>query len=29
MSRFFVNPSDIDGRHIYITDKSDLHEEGR
>ena len=25
MSRFFVNPSDIDGRHIYITDKSDLH----
>ncbi|MFR8235901.1 MAG: RsmE family RNA methyltransferase [Anaerovoracaceae bacterium] len=25
MSRFFVSPSDIDGRYIYITDKDDLH----
>lgn len=25
MSRFFVEPSDIQGRYIYITDKNDLH----
>lgn len=25
MSRFFVKPSDIDGKYIYMTDKQDLH----
>lgn len=25
MNRFFVEPSDIDGKYIYVTDKGDLH----
>ena len=25
MSRFFVDPSAVDGKYIYMTDKSDLH----
>lgn len=25
MSRFFVSPSDVEGRYVYITDKNDLH----
>lgn len=25
MSRFFVKPSDVEGKYIYLTDKQDLH----